>query len=386
MKKTIMSMAGVAAIALTLSACGSAPSDGSSSSSATDDSSASAEATDADTDAAAGDIDTNYKACLVSDSGGFDDRSFNESAKAGVDKAKAELGIQINEVESKDDSDYGPNIDSLISDGCSLIIGVGFNLEPAVQAAAKANPDIDFALIDSAFNDASTQETIEIDNAKPILFNTAEAAFLAGYAAAGMSESKAVGTWGGLPIPSVQIFMDGFADGADQYGKDNSDDTVRVVGWNTATQQGTFVGGFTNQTDGTATTKAQIDDGVDVVMPVAGGSGVGAIAPLKDAKGMLVWVDVDGYDNSGLNINDIQLTSVLKEIEQAVFDTVKEAASGQFTSAPYIGTLANGGVGIAPWHDFEDKVPDELKQKIDDYKQQIIDGTYTVESPNTPKS
>lgn len=355
MKKSIIAVAGTAALALTLAACGAAPDSGS---------------------AESGDVEVveGFKACMVSDAGGFDDQSFNQSGKEGLDKARDELGIEIKEVESQADSDYGPNIESLISDGCSLIIGVGFLLEPAITAAAQANPDLDFALIDSA----SAAEG-GVENLQPLLFNTAEAAFLAGYASAGMSESGKVATFGGLPIPSVQIFMDGFADGVAQYNEDNGT-AVELLGWDKASQEGSFTGDFDNQNNGTTVTNGFIDQGADIVMPVAGPVGLGAASALQGSGGTMVWVDSDGFNST--QYGDIILTSVMKQIGQAVFDSVKASAEGNFSADAYVGTLENGGVGLAPWHDFEDKVPAELVEKIKEYQDKIIADEYVVESPN----
>src|SRR5690554_3780437 len=134
---------------------------------------------------------------MVSDSGGFDDQSFNQSGKEGLDAIAEELGIETTEVESQSDADYATNVGNLVTQGCDLTIGVGFLLEDAIQQAAEQNPDSNFALIDSGFSDENFAP-VEIDNAKPLLFNTAEASFLAGYLAAGVSESGTVATFGGL--------------------------------------------------------------------------------------------------------------------------------------------------------------------------------------------
>ncbi|WP_159096544.1 BMP family protein [Miniimonas sp. S16] len=373
MNKSLVTVAGATALALTLAACGSAPDSGSD---ATGEATGGAEATTAE----AIDVVDGFKACMVSDAGGYDDQSFNQSGKEGLDRAAADWGIATNAVESTSDADYGPNIDSLIDDGCTYIIGVGFLLAPAIAEAAQANPDIEFGLIDSALSNPDFSPLV-LDNVKPLLFNTAEAAFLAGYAAAGMTQSGTVGTFGGLPIDSVEIFMDGFSDGITQYNEDNGA-SVTLLGWDKAAQTGSFTGDFDNQANGTTVTQGFIDQGADIVMPVAGPVGLGAATALQSGGGTLIWVDSDGFLST--DFGDITLTSVMKQIGQAVHDSIKDAAEGNFSNEAYVGTLENGGVGLAPWHDFESKVPAELSAKIDDYKQQIIDGTFTVESENTP--
>ena len=317
---------------------------------------------------------------MVSDAGGFDDQSFNQAGFEGLEQAESELGITAVEVESSADTDYGPNIDNLVQQGCNLVIGVGFLLEDPIQTAAEANPDTNFALIDSPFSDAEFNP-VELDNAKPILFNTAEAAFLAGYLAAGMSETGTVATFGGIQIPSVAIFMDGFVDGVAKYNEDNGTD-VKTLGWDKAAQTGSFTGDFENQANGQNLAQGFIDQGADIIMPVAGPVGLGAAAAAQGAGAKIIWVDSDGFLTT--EYGDIIITSVMKQIGPAVFDTVSESVDGNFTNEPYVGTLENEGVGLAPFHDFEDQVPTELQDMLAQYQEQIIAGDLVVESTNTP--
>jgi basic membrane protein A len=376
-KKSIIAVAGAAAVALTLAACGTptdeATTGGSSETSATQDGS--------ETSAApSGDVVDGFKACMVSDQGGYDDQSFNQSGKEGMDRAADELGVETNEIESSSDADYGPNIDSLIADGCTYIIGVGFLLEPAIQSAAEANTDIMFGLIDSSLSNDEF-ETVELPNVKPLLFNTAEASFLAGYLAAGISESGTVGTFGGLPIDSVEIFMDGYADGIAKYNEDNGTE-VALLGWDKEAQTGSFTGDFENQANGTTTAQGFIDQGADVIMPVAGPVGLGAATAIEAGGATMIWVDSDGFNST--DYGDIIATSVMKEIGQAVFDSISEASTGNFDATPYVGTLENEGVGLADFHDFADSVPQELQDKIAEYRDQIIAGDLVVETTNAP--
>lgn len=364
MKKTIPAVALGLAAALSLAACGSAPT--SSSSEGASEGSGSGAASD-------------FTACMVSDEGGFDDQSFNQSGKEGLDRAASELGVKIIAVESKAAADYPTNVDSLIQQNCNLIIGVGFNLAEDLTAAAKANPDIEFALIDSTF----TEEGLE--NAKPLIFNTAEAAYLAGYAAAGTTQTGTVATYGGMAIPTVQIFMEGFAKGVEKYNEDNGA-SVKVLGWDPADpKSGSFVGDFSNTTKGQQLTEQFLSQGADIILPVAGPVGLGTLASVKasgsDSTG-IVWVDADGYNTT--DGGEYMVTSIVKEIGTAVFDSVKEASSGSFTSDPFIGTLANDGVSIAPYHDWESKVPSEVQTKVDELKQQIIDGSLDVSTAYDP--
>ena len=357
-------VAGLAAVAaLALTACASAPEETTS--------------TPGASTAAAVD----FKACMVSDAGGFQDKSFNQSGAEGLDRAVADLGIKEVKVESSADTDYVPNVDALVQQSCNLIIGVGFNLEDSIQTAAEANPDINFGLVDSAFS-APDFSPVTIKNAKPLLFNTQEAAFLAGYTAAGMTKTGTVATFGGMQLPSVSIFMDGFVDGVAQYNTD-SGKTVKVLGWDKAAQTGSFAGTFDDQSKGQALGDGFIQAGADIIMPVAGPVGLGAAAAAKAAGNTwIIGVDADWY-NTTPDYKDIVLTSVIKQIGQSVFDTVKQSVDGKFVNTPYVGTLANGGIDLAPFHDADSKVPADVKTKVDALKKSIIDGSLKVESKSS---
>lgn len=323
-----------------------------------------------------------FTACMVSDEGGFDDASFNQSGFEGLERAESELGIQIRTAESTDPGQYTANVDSMVQEGCNLIIGVGFALEDAIQAAAEANPDLQFALVDSAFSDAEFNP-VTLENAKPLLFNTQEAAFLAGYLAAGTSQTGVLATYGGMPFPSVTIFMDGFVDGVAQYNTDNGT-AVEVLGWDKAAQNGSMTGNFSDTEAGRTTTEQFIASGADVILPVAGPVGAGSLNAASQAEGVsVIWVDSDGYLQPQNEANkSLILTSVMKLIANAVFDTIDAAVAGEFSSDPYVGTLENGGVDLGPLHDFEATVDPELVTRVDELKQQIISGELVVESPS----
>lgn len=370
MKKTIALGAIAASTALVLAACGQAPSDSEESGgSASGEQSGSANG---------GDI----KACMVSDSGGFDDKSFNQSGHDGLMRAKSELGVQTDQAESTSDADFVPNINNMVQGGCDVIIGVGFLMKDAMLDAARQNPDVKFALVDDTF--ASDEGDVP-ENSRGLVFNTAEASFLAGYAAAGMSQSGKVGTYVGMNIPSTAIFADGFSDGVDEYNKEKGTN-VELLGWNKAQQDGMVVGGFEDVSKGKQFTEQLVQQGADIVMPVAGPVGTGTLQAMRETpNGAVVWVDADGFETQP-EYGDIILTSVMKDIGNAVFDTIQSVVDGTFDSANYVGTLENGGVSIAPWHDFEDKVPQDLKDAVDQLQQKIISGEVKVETTNAPTS
>ncbi len=365
MKKAVQLAAVTAITALALAACGDAPDD--------------SETTTAGGSAAPA---SDFKACMVSDAGGFDDKSFNESGFNGLNAAKDQLGIQVATQESQSESDFAPNIDNLVTEGCNVIVTVGYLLGTATGDAAAANPDVDFAIVDSTAADADGAP-IELDNVKPLSFDTAQAAYLAGYVAAGMSKTGTVATFGGVAIPSVSIFMDGFVDGVAKYNEDNGT-AVKVLGWDKASQNGSFTGDFEDQSKGQQLTQTFIDQGADIIMPVAGPVGAGALAAARDNEGVsVIWVDSDGALVNP-EYADIILTSVMKEIGAAVEDAITTAEAGDFSSEPYVGTLENGGVDLAPFHDFEEQVPQELKDQLDKIREEIISGEIVVESPSSP--
>ena len=296
-----------------------------------------------------------YRACIVSDAGGWDDKSFNQSAKEGLDKAVHDLGVRPNTAESKSDNDFAPNVKSMVEAKCNLTIGVGFKLSEAVENAAKSNPDKQFAIVDATFQN-------QPENARALVFNTHEAAYLAGYAAAANSKSGKVGTFGGIKLPTVTIFMDGFADGVARYNKDHKKD-VKVLGWNKETQEGQFTNTFDDQSKGTAVANQLIQQGADVIMPVAGPVGLGAAAA-----------------ESAPEYKDIVLTSVQKGINPAVVDTIKSGVEKKFDKAPYVGTLKNGGVSLAPFHDLQKSQPKGLEDELKKIKEEIVSGKTVVKS------
>lgn len=322
------------------------------------------------------------KACLVSDQAGFSDKSFNQSAKEGLDRAVAELNIRSATTESKGPGDFKQNIDNLLAQNCTLVFGVAYTLNDAIRKAAEANPDIRFVLIDSRITQGNPPVEVSLPNAKSLVFNTAEASFLAGYLAAGMSQTGVVGTWGGLQIPPVALFMDGFAAGVERYNQDRRAQ-VRLIGWNKETQAGSFAGGFQDQGKGRELTQGMISQRADIIMPVAGNAGNGALAAAKTSPGTaIVWVDFDGYLTTG--DPQLMLTSVLKNVGQGVYDTIVSELDGTFSSEAYIGTLENGGVDIAPFHDFDSEVPDALRRQLDALRQKIVAGEITIETRNQP--
>ncbi|PSK63151.1 Membrane lipoprotein TmpC [Micromonospora sp. MH33] len=318
-----------------------------------------------------------FSACMVTDVGGIDDKSFNTSAWKGLQEAQKENAkIDIKNVQSKAEADYEVNLTGFVNQKCDFILAVGGLMQDATKKAAAANPNQQFGIVDA---------NPGVDNVYPMQFDTAQAAFQAGYLAAGMSKTGKVGTYGGLPIPPVTIFMDGFADGVAYYNKAKGK-TVQVIGWDKAAQKGSFTNDFVKQDEGKKVSDALVAQGADIIMPVAGGAGLGttAAAQASGGKYSVVWVDVDGCESTP-NCPAL-VTTVVKNIPDAVKDAVLKAANGEKLQAKpgFVGTLANNGVSIAPYHDFESKVPADLKAEVDKIKADIAAGTITVTSKAQP--
>ena len=361
MKKTARMAMMASLVALSLTACGDRESD-----TGTEDPSTSASASESTEPSAAAEQYPDFKACMVSDSGGFDDKSFNQTSLKGQTDAADMFGVQTAQVESNSDAEYANNIKQLVRDGCNEITTVGFLLGDATEAAAKKNADVDFAIVDFAY-EAPT------DNLKGLIFSTDQPAYLAGYLAAAESETGIVGTFGGLNIPTVTIFMEGFRLGVEKFNEDN-DAQVEVLGWDGT--DGSFTEDFEDKTKGQSVGEQLIQQGADIIMPVAGPAGLGGLQAAKEADARAIWVDTDGFEST--EYGDILLTSVVKGLDVAVAEAIGQSAAGEFSNELFSGTLENGGVSLAPFHDFEDQIDQDVKDKIEELKAQIISGDISL--------
>jgi basic membrane protein A len=312
---------------------------------------------------------------MVTNSGGLEDRSFNQSTWEGLQDAEDEYGVEAEAIVSTSETDLAPNVQQAVDSGCGLVVTVGYELADATLDQAGRNPDVAFAIVD---------ETVDAENVKPVVFDTAQASFLAGYLAAGVSETGVVATFGGGNQPPVTLFMDGFVDGVARYNEVHGTD-VRALGWNKETQDGSFTGDFEDINKGKVLTEGFIDQGADVILPVAGQVGEGAAAAAVERDGVsIIWVDSDGYETLPAEFRPVLLTSVLKNTQQAMVEIVGDVQEDRFTNEPYVGTLENGGVELAPYHDLESIVPPELQGELEGIRQAIIAGELVVESPSTP--
>jgi len=248
---------------------------------------------------------------------------------------------------------------------------VGFLIGDATKATAEANPDLKFSIVDYAYDPA-------IPNVVGQVFNTDEAAYLAGYLAAGVTKTGKVGTFGGLPIPTVTIFMDGFAKGVAKYNEVKGTN-VQVLGWDPANPDaGLFSMSFDDQQKGRELAVSLMDEGADIIMPVAGPVGLGAAAAIKErGNAYLIGVDSDWFLTSP-EYADITLTSVMKLMDATTMQVIKSVIDGTFKGGVVVGTLANNGVALAPLHNLESLASAELLAEVEQLKADIIAGKLSV--------
>lgn len=323
-----------------------------------------------------------FKVAQVTDLGGIDDKSFNATAYKGIEQAVAELGVEGKYLESQQQSDYNRNIQQLLEEETDLIVTVGFLLGVDTATAAKANPDQKFAIVDYAYPDCwpgavegtDCGSTTELPNVLGLTFATDEAGFLAGYAAAASTQTGKVATFGGIQLPTVTIFMKGFEAGVNYYNQ-SMGSAVEVLGWSTADDAGSFTGNFESLDDGRSFAEAFVQEGADIIMPVAGPVGLGSAAYCQETGScMIVGVDTD-WTVSASEYSDVILTSVLKNMNVAVFNAIKAAQEGTFAGGVYVGTLSDDGVGIAPVKG----ASAELNATLDQLKADIISGAISIQ-------
>ena len=286
-----------------------------------------------------------FKACIVIDTGGVKDKSFNQSAYEGaLAAAKVNTNVTVSYTTSTSSADYTPEINTFEHQGCGIIVTVGFLMDSATAAAANAAPNQKFAIVDDA-------PTTTSHNVLALQYETDQAAFLGGYLDAATSKSGIVATYGGMAFPSVTMYMSGFVAGVRYYDK-TTGKKVKVLGWvpkgicSLASCNGTgqFVGNFTSQTDGKSITANFFSQGADIVFPVAGSVGLGSVVAAKQAGAghHVTWVDSDGC---GLDPTECRWynASVEKGVGASVKAAILAAAGGTFKGGTYHGTLSNGG-------------------------------------------
>jgi basic membrane protein A len=300
---------------------------------------------------------TSQKVCAVSDIGGFEDRSFNQRVLDGLRAVEANLGWNVATLEAQSADDYFPHLATFVNDDCDLIIAVGFLMADVTSGVATAHPDERLVILDFEYEQPHP-------NVWQAVYAVDQAAFLAGYAAAAASRSGVVGTFGGIDIAPVIDFMDGFALGVAYYNEQKGTD-VKVLGWDPAHRdQGTFIGNFDSTDDGYAAATAMMDQGADVILPVAGPASFGAAQAALDHDGVyVIGVDTD-WTVRAPEYREVILTSVLKQLDMTVQQAVEAVQAGTFAGGVHVGTLENGGVGLAPFDEDGNLLPEGIHAEL----------------------
>jgi basic membrane protein A len=323
-----------------------------------------------------------FKVGFVTDTGGIDDQSFNTTQWKGIEKAQADLGVEAKFIQSDEASQYTPNLPELASQGYNLVIASGFFLAADLAKVAADYPDTMFSIVDYSYPNAFDVPEGVVGNAECIpnvqgqVFKTDQAAFLAGYLAAGMTKTGKIGYFGGAKIPTVVIFAVGMQKGMELYNEVHGT-SVEMVGWDNATGEGLFTGDFSDLEKGKQAAESLFDEGVDIFAGVGGLIGAPGFDVARERGGYGIWVDTDGYVSLP-GVQDVILTSIMKKMDNSCYAVIKDAMEGNFKGCgTYVGDLVNGGVDIAPYHDLDSAVPEELKKEVEELKEMIIAGEIT---------
>jgi basic membrane protein A len=320
-----------------------------------------------------------FRVGFVTDTGGIDDQSFNTTQWNGVQRAVKDLGVEAQFIQSDEATQYEPNLTEFASQGYDLVIASGFFLGGDLAKVAAQYTDVSFSIVDYTYPDPFGVPEGIVGNAECIpnvegqVFKTDQAAFLAGYLAAGMTKTGKLGYFGGAKIPTVTIFGVGFQHGMEYYNEVHGTN-VELLGWDNETGEGLFTGDFADLTKGKEATESLFDEGVDIFIPVGGLIGSPGFDVARERGGYGIWVDVDGY-NLLPEARDVLLTSVMKNMDNTVYDVIEATMNGNFNGCgAYVGGLENEGVGIAPYHDLDSAVPADLKAEIEDLRAKIVSG------------
>jgi len=303
---------------------------------------------------------SNIRVALVTDVGKINDGTFNQFAFEGLQRAETELGVQIDYIETQQPTDYEKNLEQFSSQNYDLVIGVGFLMGDAIKAIATRYPDVKFAIIDAAPEDAP-------DNVKPLLFKEDQAGYIVGTMAAMLTQSNTIGVVAGVEqVPAVQRFVKGYEAGAKAQ---KAEVNVRQV----------YLPSFTDPAAGGEAARSQIAEGADVIFGAGGQTGSGAIQAAAQEGAYVIGVDQDEYNTtfrqgSGEGADKL-ITSAIKRVDNAVFDTIKSVVDGNYSNEQYVGDAANGGVDYADCHDACGVVTSEIKARVDEVKKGLADGT-----------
>src|SRR5512136_589931 len=302
------------------------------------------------------------KVGLVTDVGGVNDKSFNQSAWNGAQKGAKEFGMDVKFIESKQPTDYEKNIDQFATEKYNVILTVGFLMGDATAIKSKQYPNIKFAIIDNsyfptkgvAYCDDTKKDCYAdggLKNVTSLMFQEDQVGYLAGVLAAGMSKTGVVCSVSGMEIPPVVRFVVGYQNGA-KWMKPDIKTPLNV-----------YIPSFTDPAKGKETGQSMIGQGCDVVFGVGGNTGNGGLLAAKEKGLMAIGVDQDQY-NTYPEVKDALVTSAQKNVPVAVYEFLKAINAGSVKPGIVTANLKNGGVGLAPYHDWDSKIPQAVKDKI----------------------
>lgn len=323
---------------------------------------------------------TTHKVGLIAEPGSLFDNAFNLMAIQGLEWAEAELGISTLLYYPDDQSEYGAVLQQCADDGNELCIAVSFTFGVSLANAARDNPDTEWAIIDYSYPDCwdgaeegtDCGSFTEIPNVQGLKFNEKEVGYLAGVLAGRMTTSDNIGAVGGMDIPPVAAFIEGYRNGAQCVNPE-----VNVLT--------TYTGTFDDPDLGANTAQDMIAQGADIIFGVAGRTGNGAILFSAQNGQWAIGVDSDQYltvfGEGSVDGADRLLSSAMKHVDNAVYQTIEDYVNGEFTSGTVIYDLAADGVGLAPFHETESSIPQEVKDELNAVKQGIIDGNINIDTP-----
>jgi basic membrane protein A len=288
---------------------------------------------------------------MVLDTGGVDDKSFNAAAWAGLQRAEKELGAEVKYVESKTEADYKTNLTTFANQDYDIVFAVGYKLEDALKEVAPQFPNVKFALVDGPAPDAP--------NCAALQFKEEQSSFLAGFLAASVSKTKTIGFVGGENIPLIKKFEAGYRAGAK-----TADPNVKVLA--------SYTGDWNDIAKGKSNAQLQFSNGADIVMQAAGKSGLGVIKAAEERGAGFYAIGVD-LDQDGEAPGRV-LTSVLKRLDNVVFDTVKRVQENQFQPGTQVYDLKAGGVGISDLKYTRQDIPADVLARLEKLTQLVAEG------------
>ncbi len=308
---------------------------------------------------------------LVTAIGGIEEKFFTKQAWQGIEKAQNLVPVEASYQESATEADFAQGIDALAQQGANLIITIGEEMSDATHEAAKAHPDIDFAIVNAPS---------AAPNVRGVLFDVFGVSYMAGYLAGGMSQTGVVCTYGAADIKNASDFMTGFVNGADYYRRQNGVD-LEILGWDVNTMNGVLLNEQATEEAGYHVAGDFFDRGCDIIFAVARDAAKGSARAAQQEGKLFIGTTVDWYE-AFPEYGNVVLTSVMQNTDEAVFSIITSASAGSFQGGEdYIADLSNNGVDLAPYHLFDARVSQGLKDEVNQVRDNIQFGLLRPAEP-----